>query len=153
MKTSPQRDKLEIRRINASDTINMRLKFLYPGCSHQRAIYPGDEDGQSFHLGAFENSKLISIASFIFEKHPEIASDHQYRLRGMVTVESFRKRGIGRELLKMAFPVVKQNSCDYLWCHAREDARGFYLKTGFEQSNGPYHISDIGLHYLMTKKC
>lgn len=143
---------MKVLRISASDTYHLRQKMLRPGRSLEECKFPGDEDEQTFHLGAFHENKLVSVASFFFEKHPNFEEPYQYRLRGMATHEDFQRKGYSRELLKVAFPIIKQNFCTLLWCNARLGAVGFYQTVGFEKIGEVFEIPEIGPHYLMFKK-
>lgn len=114
--------------------------------------FKGDDDELTFHLGAFHDGKLVSVASFYFENQPEFEEKHphQYRLRGMATLPEFQGQGQSSALLRTAFPLIKQNQCTLLWCNARETAEGFYRKVGFTAHGGIFDIPGIGPHRLMS---
>ena len=115
-------------------------------------MFQGDGDELTFHLGAFVEKKLVSVASFYFEKHPLFPEEYQYRLRGMATLPEFQGQGLSSALLKTAFPVIKQNQCKLLWCNAREKAMGFYSKVGFHPTGEIFTLPNIGKHILMSIK-
>jgi GNAT superfamily N-acetyltransferase len=142
---------MQVLRIKASDTYPLRHKMLRPHGSLQDCIYSGDADELTFHLGAFVEKKLVSVASFYFEAHPQFPTHpHQYRLRGMCTLPDFQGRGYSSALLKTAFPLIKQNQCTLLWCNAREGAEGFYQKVGFSSFGELFELPQIGQHRLMS---
>jgi GNAT superfamily N-acetyltransferase len=126
--------------------------MLREGRPREEAIFTGDEEDQTFHLGAFVDNKLVSVASFYFERHPSLEDEYQYRLRGMATLPEFQRQGLSSALLKMAFPIIKQNLCSVLWCNARARAMGFYQQVGFEKVGEEFDIPTVGPHYLMFKK-
>ncbi len=142
---------MKVLRINASDTYQIRNQILRPGKPVEACHYDNDENEQTFHLGAFLDSKLVSVASFYFEKNEKLEEEYQYRLRGMATLKEHQGKGLSSALLKTAFPIIKQNFCQLLWCNARVGAQGFYQKVGFEKIGGEYNIKDIGPHVLMYK--
>lgn len=142
---------MKVLRINASDTYHIRNLVLRPGKPVEACHFKDDEDEQTFHLGAFIDSKLVSVASFYFEKNPKLEEEYQYRLRGMATLEEHRGKGLSSSLLKTAFPIIKQNFCQLLWCNARTSAQGFYQKVGFEKIGEEFNIPEVGPHYLMFK--
>lgn len=142
---------MKVSRIDARDTIPIRQQVLRQGRPIEECHFEGDEDEQSFHLGAFVEGKLVSVASFFFEKHPKLEAPYQYRLRGMATLPEFRHQGLSSELLRMGLPIVKQNFCSLLWCNARASAIGFYQKVGFEKIDGEFDIPTVGPHVLMFK--
>jgi GNAT superfamily N-acetyltransferase len=143
---------MEVLRIKATDTYPIRHKMLRPNGSLEECKFDGDHDELTFHLGAFVDKKLVSVASFYFEKHPHFPDPHQYRLRGMATLPDYQGQGLSSGLLKTAFPVIKQNQCTLLWCNAREKAIGFYTKVGFLPSGELFTIQNIGKHILMLIK-
>ena len=126
--------------------------MLRPNGTVEDCIFNGDVDELTFHLGAFVDKKLVSVASFYFEHNPTFPEQHQYRLRGMATAPEYQGRGLSSALLKTAFPVIKQNQCTLLWCNAREKAIGFYQKVGFVADGEAFSLPNIGKHILMSIK-
>jgi predicted GNAT family N-acyltransferase len=143
---------LKVLQISASDTVSIRHQVLRQNQTLEDCVYPGDDSEQTFHLGAFIDGKLVSVASFYFDKHPDLEEPYQYRLRGMATLPEFRNQGLSSELLTIAFPIIKQNFCKLIWCNARESAQGFYKHVGFHIDSDRFNINGIGPHYLMSKK-
>lgn len=115
-------------------------------------MFQGDTDELTFHLGAFVDKKLVSVASFYFERNEKFPDTYQYRLRGMATLPEYQGQGLSNALLRTAFPVIKQNQCTLLWCNAREKAMGFYTKVGFVAHGDSFSIPNIGKHVLMSIK-
>lgn len=143
---------MNVLQISAQDTYPIRSQMLRPGRPIEECVFRGDEDEQTFHLGAFVEGKLVSVASFYFEKHQNLPDQYQFRLRGMATLPDFQGRGLSYNLLKTALPMIKKNFCTLLWCNARESALGFYLKVGFQTVGEVFDIPDIGPHRLMYIK-
>jgi GNAT superfamily N-acetyltransferase len=126
--------------------------MLRPHGTLEDCIFRGDQDELTFHLGAFVDKRLVSVASFYFERSETFPDAYQYRLRGMATLPEHQGQGLSQALLRTAFPVIKQNQCNLLWCNAREKAMGFYLKVGFKPTGEPFSIPNIGKHILMSIK-
>lgn len=126
--------------------------MLRPNGTLDDCIFQGDNDELTFHLGAFVDKKLVSVASFYFERNEKFPDQNQYRLRGMATLPEFQGQGLSSALLRTAFPVIKQNQCTLLWCNAREKAIGFYTNVGFVSHGEPFSIPHIGKHILMSIK-
>ncbi len=143
---------MKVLRINSTDTYEIRHQMLRQGKLLEDCAFLGDEEEQTFHLGGFIDNRLVSVASFYFEKHPYLEDNYQYRLRGMATLPKHQGKGFSSALLQMAFPIIKQNFCTLLWCNARTSAKGYYQKVGFEKINEEFEISEIGPHILMFKK-
>lgn len=144
---------MKVLRISAQDTYPIRQQVLVPTHELKKAKFENDDDEDiSFHLGAFENSKLVSVASFFYQRNPLFEDLHQYQLRGMATLPEKQGQGLSSELLATAFPIIKQNFCTLLWCNARESAIGYYEKAGFKKYNEEvFEIDNIGPHVLMYK--
>lgn len=143
---------MEVKQIEAVDTHNLRHKILRPHQEPSDLIYPGDDDEGSFHLGAFVDDELVSVASFYIDAHPEIKDEFQYRLRGMATLKEHRGQGYSLALLNTAIPIIEKNNIHVLWCNARKSALGFYEKVGFKVISDEFEIEPIGAHYLMEKR-
>ena len=56
---------MEIKQIETKDTYYIRNEILRPGKPVESCYFDKDNDELTFHLGAFENDKLVSIASFL----------------------------------------------------------------------------------------
>jgi GNAT superfamily N-acetyltransferase len=126
--------------------------MLRPNGTLEDCVFRGDQDELTFHLGAFVDKKLVSVASFYFERNDQFPDLYQYRLRGMATLPEYQGRGLSSALLRTAFPVIKQNQCSLLWCNAREQAIGYYLKVGFKPTGEVFSVPNIGNHILMSIK-
>ncbi len=142
---------MKVLQISAKDTYLIRKQMLREDHDLESVKFEGDENEQTFHLGAFYNNKLVSVASFYFNRNENFKEDYQYQLRGMATLPEFQRKGFSSELLNVGFPIVKQNFCQLIWCNARQSARTFYEKVGMEMVKGPYDIPTVGPHYLMVK--
>ena len=140
-----------IKQIEAQDTYPLRSKILRPGKPLSECYFNGDEEENTFHLGAFVNDELVSIASFYMKNSEQILDPFQFQLRGMATLEEFRGKGFSTALLKTGFPMIKNNHIQRVWCNARVGAIGFYKSLGFEQVSEEFEIADVGTHVVMTK--
>lgn len=142
---------MEVKQIDAKDTLELRHKILRPNGDLESCQYPGDNDELTFHLGAYEDDKLVSVASFYMDNHPQVPAEYQFRLRGMATDEDNRGQGMSSALLRTAFPLIKKNHVNTIWCNARTSAVGFYEKVGFKPIGEEFEIEGIGPHILMIK--
>jgi predicted GNAT family N-acyltransferase len=142
---------MDLKQIDFRDTYPIRHKMLRPGRPVETCHFEGDDNDLTFHLGAYINEELASIASFYFKSHPEIEEEHQYQLRGMATLPEHQNKGLSRALLRTAFPIIQNNHVNLLWCNARTSAQGFYEKVGFEVVSDVFDIPDVGPHVVMIK--
>ncbi|MGB0453582.1 MAG: GNAT family N-acetyltransferase [Bacteriovoracaceae bacterium] len=141
---------MQVLRINPTDTLPIRKQMLRADFPEAECVFEGDDDDLTFHLGGFKDNKLVSVASFYLVRHPEFEEETQYQLRGMATLPEFQSAGFSSALLKTAFPIIKQNQGDILWCNARTSAQGFYEKIGFECHSDVFEIETVGPHVLMA---
>lgn len=142
----------DVRKIEPEMTYSLRHSILRPHQAFEDCKYDTDHQEHAFHVGAFYNGKLISIASFYIENHPDFSIEKQYRLRAMATLEGFRRLGAGRSVVSYAENLIKEQGVDFLWCKARTTAQGYYSKLGFKTYGNVFDYPPIGLHIIMYKK-
>lgn len=148
----------EIREISAEQTRPVRQRVLRPHQRPEELVYPGDDDGDTFHLGAV-NAEGDVLAILSMYRHAQPPTDPEgepkaWRIRGMASVPEARGTGLGRELVERARDQVWAGAPhagrDPIWCNARENAFGFYHKLGFEIVGGIFEIEGIGPHAVMV---
>lgn len=143
---------LEIRRISAEETLDLRNAILRPGLPRETAIFPGDEKESSRHFGAFLDGRLVGVATMhdvpLLDR-PDF--DPAYQLRGMATVEEARGQGVGSALLAACVEEAVQRGAQWMWCNARTPAAGFYAGHGFKTQGGIFDIPMAGPHYRMIR--
>jgi len=113
--------------------------------------FPSDDVEGVFHLGYFDGDTLVCVASF----HPESYGEFQgqgYQLRGMATLEEYRGKSIGNQLLNFAIVYLRGQKANYMWCNARKKALKFYESIGFEIVSPEFEVPGIGLHHAMYLK-
>lgn len=141
-----------IRFINVEDLLPLRKQVLRPGkLTPEECRFPTDKLPGAFHLGCYLQGKLVSIASF----HPQAYRDFKgdgFQLRGMATLEEYRSRGLGNNLLNFAIIYLRGQNANYLWCNARKTALQFYRNMGFETISPEFEVPDIGPHYVLYVK-
>ncbi|MEH7459881.1 GNAT family N-acetyltransferase [Bacillus sp. JJ1127] len=142
---------ITVKRIDASETYALRQKMLRPNQALIDCKYPSDYELHAFHLGAFQNDELISIASFSYETEPSLQGNNHYRLRGMATVPAFRRQHAGSSLIKYAEVILKERQAEILWCNARITVADYYKRLGFHKHGEIFDIHPIGPHRLMYK--
>lgn len=142
---------ITIKKITAQDCYKIRQSVLWQHKKLEDCGIDIDKSEGAFHLGAFINDKLLSIASFFVQENTKLPNKPQYRLRAMASLPQAQNKGCGRALLSYASKELKERGQSFLWCDAREVATGFYEKLGFQKLGSPYEISIIGVHYLMVK--
>jgi len=113
--------------------------------------FPSDDHQGAFHLGYFDGDKLVCVASFHPENYKDFAGN-AYQLRGMATLEEYRGKSIGNQLLNFAIVYLRGQKANYVWCNARKKALKFYDSIGFEIVSPEFDVPGIGPHHAMYLK-
>ncbi|QHT46178.1 GNAT family N-acetyltransferase [Halobacillus sp. ACCC02827] len=142
----------KVQRIKAEQTYHLRHQILRPHQSFQACQYDTDHDSGAFHIGAFHKRELVSVASFYPESHPELADSHPYRLRAMATVEEYRGKGAGREVVTFGESELKHLAADLLWCKGRTSVKQYYERLGFQPFGEAFDYPSLGPHVIMYKE-
>lgn len=141
-----------IKFISLHELLPIRNEVLREGrLSPEECIFPSDSVFGIFHLGNYADGVLACIGSF----HPQTYEGFEgigYQLRGMASVENYRGKGMGNQLLNFAIVYLRTQKANYLWCNARKSALQFYLNMGFEVISAEFEIPGIGAHYVMYVK-
>jgi predicted GNAT family N-acyltransferase len=136
----------------ADDLLSIRNEVLREGrLPLADCVFPTDNLSGAFHLGYFVGDELAGIASFSPQAHGEFAGTG-YQLRGMATIEKYRGKGFGNQLLNFGMVYLRGQKANYVWCNARKNARQFYLNSGFELISPEFEVPGIGPHYVMYVK-
>ena len=146
-------DTLEVQQVPVEHVIPLRHAILRKGLPLRSCYYEEDAIHGTFHLAAYIDDRLVGISSFYPEEHPDLDQlpAPQFRIRGMASLDEYRRKGIGSSLLKRGERIVKERGGKLLWCNARTNAIPFYEKLGFEVSGGEFDIPGIGPHYLLFR--
>lgn len=141
-----------IRFIQVEELLAIRNEVLREGrLTLDECRFPNDEVESSFHLGYFSEGRLACIASF----HQQSYGGFQgkaYQLRGMATLEKYRGKGFGNQLVNFAITYMRGQKVNYVWCNARKKAIGFYQNLGFEIVSNEFEVAGIGPHHVLYLK-
>jgi ribosomal protein S18 acetylase RimI-like enzyme len=141
-----------IRFIPVEDVLAIRNEVLREGrFTLDQCRFPGDESESSFHLGYFKQDKLVCVVSFHPQEYGEFKGK-AYQLRGMATLESFRGKSIGNQLVNFAIVYLRGRKVNYVWCNARKKAIRFYQDIGFEIISEEFEVPGIGPHHVLYLK-
>ncbi len=140
---------IQVRQIDAAETIPLRHAVLRPGRPEESAHFAGDHEPTTRHLGVFQDKELLSIASLFVAPMPGQPGSPAFQLRGMATAAHARGRGLGQLLVQQCVVFAKEMKAEILWCNARTSAAGFYQKLGFQVSGAEFDVPDVGPHFRM----
>ena len=142
---------MEVRTISSEATRPLRFKVLWQHKANEEScVIDIDDSSGAIHVGAFEQGKLVSIASLFPMVNDTLNYRRQYRLRAMASDPDFQGLGAGREVVLFAIKLLRDQGEDILWCDARKIALGFYEKLGFSILSDWYDVPEIGPHKLMA---
>lgn len=141
----------EVRKIIPEMTYSIRHSVLRPYQAIEDCKYDTDNEDNAFHVGAFYQGKLVSVASFCIENLPDFPIEKQYRLRAMATLEDFRMLGAGKSVVSYAEKLIKEKGINLLWCKGRTAVQEYYNKLGFKAHGEVFDYPPIGPHIIMYK--
>lgn len=124
---------------------------LKPHLMPQECINPGDQNEQTFHLGAYVEKRLAAIGTFEPESFSALPSTKAFRLRGMATHPDCRRQGHARTVVLQAEVILLQRKVDLLWFNARVGAFSFYESLGYKYHGELFELPHIGPHKVMYK--
>ncbi|MBK8488146.1 MAG: GNAT family N-acetyltransferase [Bacteroidetes bacterium] len=104
-----------------------------------------EQEENNIHLGFFINSKLVACVMLIPEQ------DGKMRMKQVAVQMDLQNSGIGKKIIQASEEYSIQNGCTYLYCHARDVAIPFYLKSGYSIKGEEFYEVGI-LHRYMEKK-
>jgi predicted GNAT family N-acyltransferase len=140
-----------IRPITADETRPLRQRVLRPHQTLEELGYPGDDDSETVHLGAFAGEVLVAIASLYHEAPRDRDEPSAWRLRGMATAPEIRGGGFGGRILEAAVEHARAQGGSFVWCNARVPVADFYRRYGFRIEGGVFELAGIGPHVYMAR--
>jgi predicted GNAT family N-acyltransferase len=127
------------------ETVALRDEVLRKplGLSYDPAELAGEKD--SFHLALREGLELVACLVL------KPLNERCIKMRQLAVRESSQAKGFGRELVNYAHSFATERGYAEIVLHARETARGFYEKLGYEAEGDSF--VEVGLpHIAMRNK-
>ncbi len=115
-------------------------------------VFRGDDAPDSLHVGAFEDNRLVAIASVAREDFPGEPHLNAWRLRGMATVPDARRKGYGDALVQALIAHVAAHGGNLIWCHGRTSALPFYRTLGFREHGDEFDVPVTGPHFVLRRE-
>ena len=143
---------LVARIISSQETRSLRHLVLWTHLpSPDVCVIDIDNREDAFHVGIFDQHRLVSIGSFFTMESPRLKMKPQYRLRAMATDPDYRRMHAGRLLIDFAVERLRNENIQVLWCDARLIAVPFYESLGFNKEPDVYDVPLIGPHHFMWR--
>jgi len=131
----------EIKEIDLDETLTIRHEVMWPNKPFDYIKLTNDKEGK--HFGLSIDEKLISIVS-IFE------NDHKIQFRKLATINEHQGNGYGTRLIQYIIDRTEKQQFNALWCNARVEKVGFYLKLGFKETNDRFKKG--GINYVIMER-
>ncbi|WP_143307844.1 1-(5-phosphoribosyl)-5-[(5-phosphoribosylamino)methylideneamino]imidazole-4-carboxamide isomerase [Chitinophaga vietnamensis] len=113
---------MNIRRISADDTLQLRRDVLYPNETLEVVKVDHDEDG--LHFGVFEAGQLVTVVSLFIGRE-------EAQFRKLATLPACQGKGYGKAVLAHIAGICQKEHIKLLWCNARDTAVSFYERLGY----------------------
>ena len=144
---------MRIVESDAAATRALRRAVLRPSWPPD-AVMHGDDASDAIHLAAYTDTGELVGACLLLPRpyRARPALTDTWQLRGMVTAEGFRSRGIGAAVLAAAVDAASGRGGRLVWCEARTSAMNFYRQHGFTVDGPEYLHSETAIpHHLMSR--
>lgn len=92
------------------------------------------------HFGLFDGGRLVGTATL------REGDGGALQMRQVAVARRARGRSVGYALVRHCEAFAKTRRASLLFCHAREVAKGFYLRCGWEAYGEPY--AEVGLPHI-----
>ncbi|WP_443937889.1 GNAT family N-acetyltransferase [Pedobacter sp. MW01-1-1] len=130
-----------VEQIFPSLTWRIRQTVMYPGKELDLSKLADDFEG--IHFGLYVNHQLTGVVSLFNEKDV-------YQFRKLAILPEAQKKGHGSQLLQHLIDFCKIQKASMLWCNARINAKEFYFKFGFHETEDRFFKN--GHHYVIMAK-
>jgi len=130
-----------IEEVNLEEVLIIRHEVMWPNKPFDYVKLPNDKSGK--HFGLRIDRKLVSIVS-VFE------NDNKIQFRKLATIIEFQGNGYGTKLIQHIIELGAQQKCISIWCNARVEKTGFYLKFGFKETKNRFKKG--GVDYVIMEK-
>ena len=145
-------DQIEVVQLAPEQTHAIRRSVLREGDDAATVVFDGDDDPDTFHLGATVDGELVAISSWMSRRYPDLPAHAGSQLRGMASTPAVRGSGIGAQLLRAGLDRAAASGSTVVWARARVRALAFYERHGFETRGVEYVDLTTGLpHHDIVK--
>mgnify|MGYP003530879417 CR=1 FL=1 len=116
---------IHIEQIAPNLTWPIRYQVMYP--EHDLDFVKLENDDEGIHFGLYYNQKLTGIVSVFNE-------GKIYQFRKLAILEEAQGLGLGKKLMEAVIEYCKLQKAENLWCNARANAKDFYKRLGFKET-------------------
>ena len=124
---------------------NLRWRILRKPWAQPEGSERDSDEENYYHIMAVINENIVGIARL------EFPDNGLAQLRYMAVDDDYQGHGIGRKIVEHMEQYSKDNNVHELFLNARENAVGFYEKSGYRVTEKSYLLFDSIQHYKMIK--
>ncbi|PWS26965.1 N-acetyltransferase [Pedobacter yonginense] len=117
---------VQLEQIFPSLTWRIRHEAMYADQPFDVVKLANDFDG--VHFGLYADHKLTGVVSVF-------AEGDVYQFRKLAVLPQAQKMGYGSQLVEYMIDFCKIQKASKVWCNARVNAKEFYFKFGFQETN------------------
>jgi predicted GNAT family N-acyltransferase len=123
----------------------LRWRVLRKPWQQAKGTEQDKDEKIAYHLMAIENNVILAVARL------QNISSTEAQLRYMAVDKQHENLGLGRAIVLSMEQYARKNNILSIMLHARENAVGFYKKTGYIVVEKSYLLFDCIQHYKMKK--
>lgn len=120
---------VQIEQIAYNFTWPIRQEVMYPDQDLDFVKLKNDEIG--IHFALYFDNKLTGVVSLFNKKDV-------YQFRKLAILDNVQKKGFGTKLMEYVIEFCKIQKASKLWCNARVNAKEFYKRLGFNETENTF---------------
>ncbi len=132
---------MEIRKISAEQTLDMRHKVMWPDRNIEYVKLK--EDHKGMHFGLFIDDVMVSVVS-------AFTDGDSAQLRKFATAKEEQRKGYGSYLFNEVVKILKSIGIKRVWCNARVTKILFYNNKGLIETDVRFEKG--GEKYIIMEK-
>jgi predicted GNAT family N-acyltransferase len=141
--------KIRIRKVASKTELKkafgIRLRVFVREQGVPREIELDSDDEKAMHLLAFVQGKAVGTARVVVKGRAA-------KVGRMAVLKTYRRGGIGKELLKRALKLAKTRGVNHIYLHAQLSVIGFYENFGFRPQGGVFMEAGIPHRKMVFKR-
>ena len=102
-------------------------------------------DETSWFANVYFDSKVVATSRLAF------CDDGKFLLGKIAVLKDFRSYGVGKHMLCVLINIAKEEKAENVFVNAQENAKEFYLKSGFDFAGNSFEDQDKILYPMLKK--
>lgn len=118
-----------VEQIFPSLTWRIRHLVMYPELPIDSVKLANDFEG--IHFGLYLHHELTGVVSLFI-------NGEEAQFRKLAILQGAQNKGLGTQLMEYVIDFCKVQRLKKLWCNARINAKDFYIRLGFNETDSIY---------------